>query len=119
MKLRHALTTAVLSAALTAGTGLLPPAASAATACVHDNSTGHTWCHNVYAAPVFDGNTNGSRIIGYMYTTYSWFGCRTDDGSWIGGPHPYRWIYTEADNGQWGMMRDTDIYDETDTVPYC
>ncbi|MFF1306192.1 hypothetical protein [Streptomyces sp. NPDC058307] len=51
-------------------------------------------------------------IVGYMYTNPSWFDRRYDGGlpdEYVGGPHPYRWAWTEADNGQWGWMKDTAI----------
>ncbi len=34
----------------------------------------------------------------------------------VGGPHPYRWEWTEADNGEYGWMKDTAIGSETDTL---
>ncbi len=49
----------------------------------------------------------------------SWFRCRRDDGPCIGGPHPDRWVFTEADNGEWGCMKGTSIYSETDPLPTC
>ncbi|AXG76744.1 hypothetical protein DVK44_02565 [Streptomyces paludis] len=62
-----------------------------------------------------------------MYTTTSWFTGRSycAGGNYDNGttsPHPYRWIYTQADNGQWGWMSDKDISSETNPLPdlgYC
>ncbi|NEA56254.1 hypothetical protein G3I60_19405 [Streptomyces sp. SID13666] len=95
--------------------------AQAATGCIRDVDNGAYifWCHNVYRAPVYKTSTTSSGIVGYMYSTNSWFSCRYDYGGYIGGGHPTRWLFTTADNGAHGMMRDTDIYDETDTVQVC
>lgn len=57
---------------------------------------------------------------GYMYSSTSWFACKIDDGQYNGNDtHPYRWLLTQADNGHWGWMKDTDISDETNSVPNC
>ncbi|MFD9354660.1 hypothetical protein [Streptomyces sp. NPDC060031] len=109
-------TAALTLAALVPATG-----AQAATGCTRDTAPSGAaifWCSNVYGAPVYQGSNTG-KIVGWMYSTHSWFACRYDYGADIGGPHPHRWLYTQADNGAWGMMRDTDIYSETDPVQVC
>ncbi|MFD7102865.1 hypothetical protein [Streptomyces celluloflavus] len=77
------------------------------------------WCNNRSGAPVFS-DIHGSRIVGYMYTNPSWFGCRSEgDPTGGGGPHPNRWVITTADNGAAGVMKDSDIISETDSLPAC
>ncbi|MGW2768526.1 hypothetical protein [Streptomyces sp. NPDC001275] len=49
----------------------------------------------------------------------SWFVCKFDGGQNHGGPHPTRWVYTQADNGVWGWMSDNDIASETNPLPSC
>ncbi|MCU7730851.1 hypothetical protein ODJ79_44660 [Actinoplanes sp. KI2] len=80
-------------------------------------SSSHWWCNNISGAPVYASGT--SNVIGYMYSNPSWFICRSDSGGYVGGPHPYRWEWTEADNGAWGWMKDTAIYSETNPLPVC
>lgn len=79
-------------------------------------SGGRWWCNNRYAAPVYErGPAPG--VIGYMYSTTSFFVCRKE-GEWNNnGPHPNRWVWTQADNGRWGWMRDSDISSETNPLP--
>ncbi|MET8678022.1 hypothetical protein ABZW18_10630 [Streptomyces sp. NPDC004647] len=80
--------------------------------------SGHWWCNNVVGAPVYGANSDA--VVGRMYSNPSWFICRQEGGSTGGGgPHPNRWIYTQADNGAWGFMRDSDIYSETNALPRC
>lgn len=81
-------------------------------------SSNHWWCHNrVPSAVVADNTTNV--VVGYLYTNPSWFICR-NEGLYHGqGPHPYRWIYTVADNGARGWVKDSDIVEETDILPTC
>jgi hypothetical protein len=76
----------------------------------------HWWCNNVSGAPVYN---SAYAVVGYMYSNPSWFICRSDFGGYVGGPHPYRWEYTQADNGAWGWMKDTAIYSETNPLPVC
>lgn len=85
-------------------------------------SSSQWWCNNVSGAPVYgfagdDLYPVPSDIVGYMYSNPSWFDERRDDGPYVGGPHPHRWVFTEADNGKYGWMKDTDIYSETDPLP--
>ncbi|WP_236584894.1 hypothetical protein [Streptomyces sp. MBT53] len=80
-------------------------------------SSSHWWCNNVSGAPVYASGT--TTVVGYMYSNPSWFVCRSDNGGYVGGPHPYRWEWTQADNGAWGWMKDTAIYSETDPLPVC
>jgi hypothetical protein len=57
-----------------------------------------------------------------MNSTTSWFLCRDDYGDLNGefsSTHGRRWIYTEADNGQWGFMSDKNISSETDPLVEC
>jgi hypothetical protein len=37
----------------------------------------------------------------------------------VGGPHPTRWEFTVADNGEYGWMKDTAISSETNPLPNC
>jgi hypothetical protein len=114
-------TTAMAAAALV----VIPAgSASAATGCWYSN--GNWWCNNVSGAAVYGFRNDTareypdpSRIVGRMYSNPSWFECRHDGTDYVGGPHPYRWVWTEADNGQWGWMKDTSIYSETDPLPVC
>jgi hypothetical protein len=113
---------AMVLVALTAGTvaAVAPVApASAASGCWYQSS--HWWCRNAYAAPVYALSWDGTYYeVGKMYTTTSWFDCRDEDGNpWVGGPHPYRWEFTQADNGAWGWMKDTSIISETNPLPIC
>ncbi|WP_329459756.1 hypothetical protein [Streptomyces sp. NBC_01497] len=110
-----------ISALVTAGVSVaalatvLTGTAEAATPCTYDGRT--SWyCHNVVGATVYAA-PDTSRPVGTMNTNPSWFECRTDNGAYVGGPHPYRWLWTEADNGEWGYMKDTDISSETDPLP--
>ncbi len=78
------------------------------------------YCSNVAGAEVeWDG-----RPAGYLLSDLNWFVCRYEgDPTGGGGPHPNRWIYTEADNdlsnGGWGFVKDSDIYSETNPLPKC
>lgn len=78
---------------------------------------GRWWCNNVVGAAVYRYPDYTHGVVGHMYSNPSWFNCRRED-SWVGGPHPYRWEYTESDDGGWGFMPDTSIYSETDPLPY-
>jgi hypothetical protein len=83
-------------------------------------SGNHWWCNNVYGADVNALLWDGTYWwVGDMWSTTSWFICRDDTGPYVGGPNPYRWVYTQADNGAWGYMKDTAIYSDTDTLPIC
>ncbi|MFJ8082969.1 hypothetical protein ACIQ6Y_20470 [Streptomyces sp. NPDC096205] len=82
-------------------------------------SSSHWWCNNVSGAGVYINEGGEAKLVGRMYSNPSWFTCRSDNGGYIGGPHPYRWEWTQADNGAWGWMKDTDIYSETDPLPVC
>ncbi|MET9670833.1 hypothetical protein ABZY19_36690 [Streptomyces sp. NPDC006475] len=112
--------------ALGAGIAVIPATtAQAAPGCWKSGTK--WWCNNVGGAGVYrwegvDGTTK--RLVGRMNTTTSWFNGRSDcnhpiynNGSGAGAPHPYRWIYTQADNGEWGWMSDKDIYNETNPLP--
>jgi len=122
----HSLTTATLLGGLTIGAA--PAQASGgcwnAGFTVSYNYTYQAYkCHNGYGAPVWaaTGNTEvPNEIVGYMYSNPSWFACKTDNGQYNGNnTHPYRWLFTQADNGHWGWMKDTDIPDDTNPVPSC
>ncbi|MET8082099.1 hypothetical protein [Streptomyces sp. NPDC005303] len=100
-----------------------PPTISGATVASVDTlaagcwySASHWWCNNVSGAPVY---ASSGAVVGYMYSNPSWFVCRSDNGGYVGGPHPNRWEWTQADNGNWGWMKDTAIYSETDPLPVC
>ncbi|MFF4189218.1 hypothetical protein ACFYZ9_39120 [Streptomyces sp. NPDC001691] len=82
-------------------------------------ASSHWWCNNASGAGVYINNNGQAQYVGTMYSNPSWFTCRSDDGGYVGGPHPYRWEWTQADNGAWGWMKDTDISSETDPLPVC
>ncbi|MFI6056390.1 hypothetical protein ACIBCO_40845 [Streptomyces violascens] len=82
-------------------------------------ASSHWWCNNVSGAGVYINNNGQAQYVGTMYSNPSWFTCRSDAGGYVGGPHPYRWEWTQADNGAWGWMKDTDIYSETNPLPVC
>jgi hypothetical protein len=77
---------------------------------------GRWFCYNRANAPVYGRGTNPP-IVGRMQTTLSWFICRKEGARNNNGPHPNRWLWTQADNGAWGWMRDGDISSETNPVP--
>lgn len=87
-------------------------ATKAASGCWQSGS--HWWCVNRSGAPVV-GYYGG--VVGYMYSTTSWFNYRCEGGKSNNGPHPNRWEYTQADNGAWGYMSDGDIASETNPLP--
>lgn len=107
--------------------------ASATTNCWFNDSRAprpdFAMCHNVVGTKVYGGigprnSTDGvvypNQVVGHLYSNPSWFECRLENGPWNGGgPHPYRWLYTESDDGGWGWVPDTAIYDETDHVLGC
>lgn len=117
--LRKAL--ALGAAAVTAGAGAAltlttAGAAQAAAPCWRDGSV--WYCSNATGANVYAG-ANSNRVVGRMYSNPSFFVCKFDGGQNHGGPHPTRWVYTQADNGEWGWMSDNDISSETDPLPSC
>src|SRR4051794_15701551 len=85
--------------------------AHAATNCTHGGNGRQDWstCHNLVGTNVYGGvgpspKTDGivypNQVVGHLYSNPSWFECRIDNGPWNGGgPHPYRWLYTESDDG--------------------
>ncbi|QXJ22885.1 hypothetical protein AGRA3207_003960 [Actinomadura graeca] len=77
-------------------------------------SGGRWWCNNRRGAKVV---ARDGALVGYMYTTTSWFSYRCEGGRNNNGPHPNRWAYTQADNGRWGYMSDGDINSETNPLP--
>ncbi|MFF1701830.1 hypothetical protein [Streptomyces sp. NPDC058252] len=111
-----------ISALVTAGLSLaalgavFTGTAEAANPCWWSRDGQHMYCNNVVGATVY-ATPDTSHPVGKMYSNPSWFECRTDYGAYVGGPHPNRWEWTEADNGQWGYMKDTDIYSETNPLP--
>ncbi|WP_165978440.1 hypothetical protein [Actinomadura darangshiensis] len=124
-KVRAALSAALMGA--TMGVVGLSGAGTAAAAAPCWYSGGHWWCNNVSGAAVYDYNRDTARaypdpahIAGRMYSNPSWFDCRIENVSTGGGgPHPNRWIWTKADNGAWGWMKDSAIYSETNSLPAC
>ncbi|MFD7975346.1 hypothetical protein [Streptomyces sp. NPDC059071] len=114
----RAVKTALAALAAGASLALTAPTASAGQLASDCWNAGRWYCNNVYGAPVYQSKFGGD-IVGYMFTTTSWFECKADNGDYIGGPHPRRWVWTQADNGQWGYMRDIDIYSETNPLPNC
>ncbi|MEU0006868.1 hypothetical protein ABZ079_21975 [Streptomyces sp. NPDC006314] len=120
MRLRLRASAVALSvAAALGGLGVTAPTASASARHQCTLETNAYYCYNVYAAKVYDNFDGTGKVVGYMYTTYSWFSCRLDKGAYVGGPHPYRWLMTKADNGVWGFMKDTSISSETNPVISC
>ncbi|GED85236.1 hypothetical protein TNCT6_23210 [Streptomyces sp. 6-11-2] len=53
-------------------------------------------------------STNTGSVVGRMYSDPSWFVCKSDGGRNHGGPHPTRWVHTQADNGARGWMSGND-----------
>ncbi|MDX2530929.1 hypothetical protein [Streptomyces europaeiscabiei] len=123
MRFRWLFATAGLAAAI--GTTVASPSASAASGCWSHADGNKYWCENVSGAPVYGsiGNSrlypNPNAVVGTMYSNPSWFYCKLDGQAHVGGPHPTRWLRTVADNGQYGWMKDTAIYSETDPVRDC
>ena len=129
--MRHMKKISALGAAtlFSAGLAILPagPASAAATCWnagfkVHDPGGDvfeAYYCHNVSTAAYGDPSYFDS--VGSLESNPSWFACKTDSGAWNneGSPHPYRWVWTEADDDEWGWVPDTDIIDETNPIPNC
>ncbi|MFB9685795.1 hypothetical protein [Amycolatopsis plumensis] len=78
------------------------------------------YCENESPTKVYS-SAGYSGSYGTMYGTPSWYACKTENQFNGGGPHPYRWLYTQADSpsGWWGFVPDNHIISETDTVPNC
>ncbi|MET7355223.1 MULTISPECIES: hypothetical protein [Streptomyces] len=79
------------------------------------------YCNNLAGEPIHEFPDRGN-VVGYMNSTTSWFLCRDDYGDFNGEwnpSHASRWIYTLADNGQWGFMNDKNISSETDPLTEC
>ncbi|MER6441935.1 hypothetical protein ABT275_37220 [Streptomyces sp. NPDC001185] len=80
------------------------------------------YCNNLAGEPIHEFPDRGN-VVGYMNSTTSWFLCRDDygdlNGEYNNPSHAKRWIYTEADNGQWGFMNDKNISSETDPLTEC
>lgn len=99
---------------LGAGTAVADPAVAAA-ACW---KSGSGWkCNN---------KTNirvewAGKEVGRLLTNPSWFKCRHEgDPTGGGGPHPNRWIFTQADTtSNWGFVKDSDVISETNPLPAC
>ncbi|MFC0548885.1 hypothetical protein [Kutzneria chonburiensis] len=105
------LTALVAPVALT-GTASASPAAS----CTYYTVENDWYCNNKPGIAV----TYAYKIVGYLDTGRNAFDCRYDSGDYHGGPHPYRWIYTQADHtGKYGFVSDNDIYDNTDPLRSC
>jgi hypothetical protein len=91
-------------------------ASAAASSCTYYTVENDWYCNNRPGIAV----TYDYKIVGYLDTGRNAFVCRFDSGDWHGGPHPYRWIYTEADHtGKYGFVSDNDIYDNTDVLRSC
>ncbi|MFJ6893829.1 hypothetical protein [Streptomyces hokutonensis] len=80
------------------------------------------YCNNLGGEPIHEFPDRGN-VVGYMNSTTSWFLCRDDygdlNGEYNNPGHGSRWIYTEADNGQWGFMNDKNISSETNPLEEC
>src|SRR3954466_5654470 len=68
-------------------------ASAAASSCTYYTVENDWYCNNRPGIAV----TNAYKIVGYLDTGRNAFVCRFDSGDFHGGPHPYRWINTEAD----------------------
>lgn len=84
------------------------------------------WCNNTAPTGVYESisYTYGRGQVGTLKSNPSWFICKTDDGEYNGeanGPHPYRWLLTEADTpaGVWGWVPDKHVISETNPLPNC
>ncbi|WP_149184684.1 hypothetical protein [Streptomyces sp. TRM49041] len=99
-------------------TGGSASAAEQASPCWRKSGSHTYWCYNVAGAPVYSASDYRT-IVGHMHSNPSWFTCKYEFGPNHGGPHPTRWLFTQADNGAWGHMNDNDIYSETNPVPTC
>ncbi|MFJ8053227.1 hypothetical protein [Streptomyces luteogriseus] len=120
MRLHLRVRAAALTVAAALGSlGLIAPTASASAQHQCTLEVNAHYCYNVYAAQVYDNFNGTGKVVGYMYTTYSWFSCRLDNGAYVGGPHPNRWLLTKADNGVWGWMKDTSVSSETNPLIPC
>jgi hypothetical protein len=110
--------------AVGAGVGLVSSApAQAAVPCVPNgvviSDTPQFNCQNVYGARVYAQPAIGT-YIDHLYTTTSWFECRTEGGpNGETSPHPTRWLLTKGDGGKLGYVRDTDVYSETNPLYPC
>ncbi|TDD74792.1 hypothetical protein E1293_29120 [Actinomadura darangshiensis] len=121
-----------LAAVCLAGSGVVGLASApayAATPCRVINFDRYE-CHNTYNAPIYqlswvNGDYQVIRVNARMLTTTSWFSCRIDDGPYVGGPHPNRWLWTQGDvrepgsTTSYGYMKDTSISSETNSVRTC
>lgn len=115
---RKLLGTAMVIGSMLTAVLAAPAPASAADICWAGSNT--WWCRNRSGAGVYSLSWDGTTyLVGYMNSTTSWFDCRTENPAWVGGPHPHRWLWTQADNGQYGWMKDSDISSETDPVTVC
>ncbi|MFB7326641.1 MULTISPECIES: hypothetical protein [unclassified Streptomyces] len=107
------------AATVTAGAALALGMAGNAQAASPCWKSGSAWyCNNASGAKVYKSTNTGS-VVGRMYSNPSWFVCKFDGGQNHGGPHPTRWVYTQADNGARGWMSDNDITSETNPLPSC
>src|SRR5262245_34496243 len=67
------------------------------------------YCYNETSAPVY--SYPGGGVVGHLWGGTNWYVCRDQnpENPYVGGPHPRRWEYTEADNRHWGWVKDTEI----------
>ncbi|MFE2110579.1 hypothetical protein ACFXAF_32590 [Kitasatospora sp. NPDC059463] len=134
MNLRRKLATLGTTLAAATGAAVLPAVpAHAAADCwdagwTYTGTVGGTvsgsWrvhsCNNVPNTSVRSQPSSAYPVTGTMSSNPSWFVCKTDEGGYNGGgPHPYRWLWTQSDTGAWGWMADSAIYSETNPVPDC
>jgi hypothetical protein len=80
------------------------------------------YCYNAAPTPVYE--YSGGPQVGTLTSSLSWFTCYTDHGAYNGeanGPHPYRWLFTQADtpSGVEGWVPDSVVSSETDPLPSC
>ncbi|MER5489434.1 hypothetical protein ABT024_40640 [Streptomyces sp. NPDC002812] len=111
---------ALTAAAATGVAALTLSAAGSAQAANPCWKSGSVWyCNNATGANVYASTNTSSGVVGRMYSNPSFFVCKFDGGQNHGGPHPTRWVWTQADNGKWGWMSDNDIVSETNPLPSC
>lgn len=79
--------------------------------CTPDLANNRWSCTNRPNIEVVDAHVT----VGRLHGSRNYFFCREDGGD----PQATSWIYTRADNGNHGFVRDSDVFDETDAIPAC
>jgi hypothetical protein len=82
------------------------------------DSTSRKWiCNGNQSTPVY--SMPDLRVVGVLSRVTNGYTCRIDTGPPIGGPHPNRWLYTQADNLAWGWVKDTALTSDSTPVTTC